>query len=83
MQRLDYRLPQIIADKLGPLEGHIIDLGCGTGLTGVALKNPRNSLTGIDISPAMLEKAREKRYTIVWKRPTLPTIAGVFPWPIW
>ncbi len=61
MQRLDYRLPQIIADKLGPLEGHIIDLGCGTGLTGVALKNPRNSLTGIDISPAMLEKARQKK----------------------
>ena len=44
--------------------GNILDVGCGTGrwLTRLEALDP-NSLTGIDCSPAMLEKAREKLRT--------------------
>ena len=38
----------------------VLDLGCGTGLIGRALKNDENRLTGVDISSAMLEQAGKK-----------------------
>ncbi len=37
-----------------------IDLGCGTGLSGAAFSPLTASLTGVDLSPLMLEQAREK-----------------------
>ncbi len=37
-----------------------LDLGCGTGLTGLVLKNFCNHLTGVDIAEKMLAQAREK-----------------------
>jgi predicted TPR repeat methyltransferase len=40
---------------------NILDIGCGTGLVGVAVRELADRLDGIDISPAMLEKARAKR----------------------
>jgi predicted TPR repeat methyltransferase len=36
----------------------ILDLGCGTGLAGPLLAKPGRHLVGLDLSPAMLEKAR-------------------------
>ena len=40
---------------------NILDLGCGTGL-GAQLYQPfAKKLTGVDISPKMLEKAEEKK----------------------
>jgi len=60
--RLGYAAPQILrqlavmlADP-GPRHD-ILDLGCGTGLSGVALRDLARSLTGVDLSPRMLEKA--------------------------
>ncbi len=38
----------------------ILDLGCGTGLTGAAFKDKAARLDGIDLSPAMVEKARAR-----------------------
>ena len=38
----------------------ILDAGCGTGLVGVLVRDLANRLDGIDMSMAMLEKAREK-----------------------
>jgi predicted TPR repeat methyltransferase len=38
----------------------ILDAGCGTGLVGVLVRDLANRLDGIDMSSAMLEKAREK-----------------------
>lgn len=38
----------------------ILDLGCGTGLVGRWLKDYARTLVGVDISPAMIEKARNK-----------------------
>lgn len=60
MGQIDYKLPQLIAEAIGSPNGTIIELGCGTGLTGKYLKTKQNHLIGIDISPAMLEKAKTK-----------------------
>jgi predicted TPR repeat methyltransferase len=38
----------------------ILDLGCGTGLVGALVRPLARQLDGVDISPAMLEKARAK-----------------------
>lgn len=38
----------------------IVDLGCGTGLSGMRFKPLARSLTGIDLSGRMLEKARAR-----------------------
>ena len=60
LARLDYRLPNSIREFIGDVKGRIVDLGCGTGLTGLALKTPATELIGVDISQAMLKKAKEK-----------------------
>jgi ubiquinone/menaquinone biosynthesis C-methylase UbiE len=42
---------------------HVLDIGCGTGATSVAASErvaPDGSITGVDISPAMLEAARAR-----------------------
>jgi predicted TPR repeat methyltransferase len=38
----------------------ILDLGCGTGLAGLAFKDIASALDGVDLSPAMIEKARAR-----------------------
>ena len=44
---------------VGPLpDGGIVDLGCGSGAAGPALARLGRTLTGVDLSPAMLDKAR-------------------------
>lgn len=44
----------------GSLRGTIYDLGCGTGYASrqLAARNPEATLVGVDISEAMLERAR-------------------------
>jgi ubiquinone/menaquinone biosynthesis C-methylase UbiE len=44
------------------IEGDLLDVACGTGLFETKLREhrPRLSVTGIDISPQMLEKARDR-----------------------
>jgi predicted TPR repeat methyltransferase len=37
-----------------------LELGCGTGLCGPLLRPMAATLTGVDISPAMIEKARAR-----------------------
>ncbi|SFD73962.1 methyltransferase domain-containing protein [Roseivivax sediminis] len=45
--------------SVGPLpDGDVVDLGCGAGAAGPALKTLRRPLVGVDSSPAMLEQAR-------------------------
>jgi predicted TPR repeat methyltransferase len=39
---------------------HGLDLGCGTGLSGLAFRALAARLTGVDLSAKMLEKARSK-----------------------
>ena len=40
--------------------GSVLDLGCGTGLAGLELKQFSQNLEGIDLSESMLEQARKK-----------------------
>ena len=65
-QGLSYRIPEELSELLRrhvaiPPQGlDIIDLGCGTGLGGVMLKDVAHTLIGVDASPKMLEKANER-----------------------
>jgi predicted TPR repeat methyltransferase len=63
--QLSYAGPQILTDladmvMMGREDLSILDLGCGTGLAGVVFKARAARLDGIDLSPAMVEKARER-----------------------
>ena len=59
---LDYRTPQTIHAALeraqAPLDGDVLDLGCGTGLCAPHLRPRARSLAGVDLSERMLDKAR-------------------------
>jgi predicted TPR repeat methyltransferase len=62
---LNYRAPEAVAailDAYAPPGGHcdILDLGCGTGLSGQALRPFARRLDGVDLSPGMVSKAHEK-----------------------
>ena len=63
LQKLDYRVPQLLKTALQNEKGglRVLDAGCGTGLNGTFLKTIAKSLTGVDLSPKMIEKAREKQ----------------------
>jgi predicted TPR repeat methyltransferase len=62
-ENLGYRAPALIADALGAaMAGRrfasALDLGCGTGLMGEALRGRIDHLTGVDLSPGMIARAR-------------------------
>ena len=61
---LEYKTPELLFNLVQPClvkKMNILDLGCGTGL-GAQLYQPfAKKLTGVDISPKMLEKAEEKK----------------------
>jgi predicted TPR repeat methyltransferase len=64
--QLAYAAPEILrglADLIGLqfAKHDILDLGCGTGLAGIAFKDIAARLDGIDLSPAMIEKARARQ----------------------
>jgi predicted TPR repeat methyltransferase len=55
------RLQELIRAEMGDAAGlEILDIGCGTGLAGVGLKERAARLVGIDLSPEMIEVARER-----------------------
>jgi predicted TPR repeat methyltransferase len=62
---LGYRGPELIAAALERLDSRrfsrCIDLGCGTGLAGAALRERVDTLIGVDLSPRMIARARESR----------------------
>lgn len=65
-QSLGYNVPQRMAELL--LQHHrpanarprVLDLGCGTGLVGAALKAMDAELIGVDLSGGMLQQARAR-----------------------
>ena len=63
--QLGYAAPHILAEladlvMAGREDLDILDLGCGTGLAGLAFRPRAARLDGIDLSPAMIEKARAR-----------------------
>ena len=67
IEGLGYRAPELLlravqAARAGERMkfGSVLDLGCGTGLAGAAFRPFCDWLVGVDLSPAMLAKARAK-----------------------
>lgn len=65
VDRLGYRAPELLlrAVLVARPAAHftaMLDLGCGTGLAGAAFRPHCDRLVGVDLSTAMLAKAREK-----------------------
>ena len=66
VDRLEYRTPQLLRSCLDTLDGRkekytrCVDLGCGTGLAGVAFRSVCKKLIGVDLSPKMVDEARAK-----------------------
>jgi predicted TPR repeat methyltransferase len=62
---LSYRGPTLLADAIDRIEkghfGHVIDLGCGTGLCAPHFRARAERLTGVDLSSAMIKMARSKK----------------------
>ena len=86
--RLGYSGPKILrhlaTSFLGPPlpARDILDLGCGTGLAGSAFKPFARTLTGVDVSPQMLAKARSRAIYDTLVEADIealpPTMAGPF-----
>ena len=63
VEALGYRGPAVLAAALeratpGRRFARALDLGCGTGLMGLALRGRAARIDGVDLSPAMAERAR-------------------------
>jgi len=62
---LKYELPCHLGRILHQLEilqvENSLDLGCGSGLSGIVLRGATKHLAGVDLSHKMIERAREKR----------------------
>lgn len=55
------RLGRGVVDLLNPRQGEqILDLGCGTGDLSFEISQSGADVHGIDSSPAMIQKAKEK-----------------------
>ncbi|MBC8365191.1 MAG: class I SAM-dependent methyltransferase [Actinobacteria bacterium] len=55
------RVAATFADAAGPDDDPVLDIGCGTGLVGVALRALGGwTIDGLDLSPEMLDEARSK-----------------------
>ncbi len=62
---LGYRAPALLTDALARTRGsrrfaRALDLGCGTGLMGHAIRHRIDRLEGVDLSPAMIAEAARK-----------------------
>lgn len=52
------KMPQWIIEALPNIEANILDLGCGTGLGSLPFFKKGYRVTGIDITPKMIEQCR-------------------------
>jgi predicted TPR repeat methyltransferase len=69
LEALSYSAPQKLLEAVGSVCGEqkhpmqfrtMLDLGCGTGLSGEAFRPLVEWMEGVDLSPAMTEQARRK-----------------------
>ncbi len=64
-EQLGYQVPEMLREVVAAVAGpaqyrHGLDLGCGTGLSGLAFRPLAATLTGVDLSAGMLAQARTK-----------------------
>jgi predicted TPR repeat methyltransferase len=65
IRSLDYRAPELVAEVLArrlpaaDARLDVLDGGCGTGLSAPLLRPYARQLTGVDLSSAMLDRARK------------------------
>lgn len=63
---LEYRGPALVCDAAQPIVASlparpsVLDAGCGTGLCGPSLRPLAGRLVGVDLSPAMVDRARAR-----------------------
>jgi predicted TPR repeat methyltransferase len=61
---LQYKIPNLIRDKLIQFDkkvfNRVLDLGCGTGLVGAALRDLYGDIDGVDLSVEMLKLCKAK-----------------------
>ncbi len=81
VDELGYDAPARLAQGLGTARfAEALDLGCGTGLVGRALRGRVDRLVGIDLSAAMLERARAGGdYTELHRAELLAYLDGLAP----
>ena len=66
VQGLNYKTPSLLLSLFNDVRSNefniesLVDLGCGTGLSGDAFKAVSTKMTGVDISPKMLEQCKTK-----------------------
>ncbi len=66
LEAIDYRVPTLIRDavlevtKTENPAWRVLDLGCGTGQCGEVIRPLADFLAGVDLSPRMIAKARER-----------------------
>lgn len=67
VSKLGYKAPESLAKMLqnalgaAPEAFNVLDLGCGTGLFGEEIRDLKKRLIGVDLSPRMIEKARQRQ----------------------
>ena len=64
VETLGYDIPEKINHKIRKISSRtfsrMLDLGCGTGLSGMFLQDRCRHITGVDLSENMIERAYEK-----------------------
>jgi len=66
VNKLQYKIPTLLREALRDLGSakkkyrNVIDLGCGTGLSGLEFRDIAETLVGIDLSENMISKAETK-----------------------
>ncbi len=84
---LNYRVPEALASLIQQQRFRaqtILDIGCGTGLVAKALQPLNAQIDGIDLSPRMIEKARERglyRHLAVGEAAETLTVEPAFAGP--
>jgi predicted TPR repeat methyltransferase len=66
VEKLNYQVPEmlyeaVLATTTARAGLDVIDLGCGTGLVGKVFRPIAGRLTGIDVSPAMIDQAKRRQ----------------------
>ncbi len=89
VERLRYRAPEVLDDLVVRLRApamaslRVLDAGCGTGLAGLRFRRYAHHLVGVDLSSAMIERARMRSiYDELICGDILGVIAGQAPFDL-